>query len=106
MGSQKGQTGNSAQETGSEKGSGKTPLTNATYNMIAGLHNIVDALWRYDGYIKDDPDDDAKEMWQRFRDDDMRHAEELKNHLSRRLQHETGPEGKVGNGPEESGGKS
>ncbi len=42
-------------------------------------------------------------MWQRFKQKDAQMAEELKNHLSRRLQHETGPQGKVGAGPNERG---
>ncbi len=80
-----------------------TPLTDATYNMMSALHNITDALWHYDQYIAQEQDDDAKEMWNRFKQKDMQMAEELKNHLSRRLQHETGPQGKVGSGPHEGG---
>lgn len=100
-----GNAGGQSRSQGQEKGSSKTPLTNATYNMVSGLHNLVDALWRYDQYIQQDQDGDAKEMWQRFKDQDQERAEELKNHLARRLQHETGPEGKAGHGPHESGGK-
>lgn len=86
------------------KGGGHTsPLTDATYNMVSALHNIVDGLWHYDQYIEQDQDGDAKEMWRRFKEQDAKRADELKNHLSRRLQHETGPEGKAGHGPHESG---
>ncbi len=85
------------------QGSKDTPLSNATYNMVQALHNIVDALWHYDAYIEQDKDSDAQEMWKRFKQEDMRKAMELKNHLSRRLQHETGPEGKAGAGPNEGG---
>jgi hypothetical protein len=42
-------------------------------------------------------------MWRRFKQQDMQKAIELRDHLSRRLQHETGPAGKVGHGPNESG---
>lgn len=87
---------------GSAQGSHDTPLTDATYNMVQALHNIVDALWRYDQYVEQDKDSDAQEMWRRFKAQDMQKAEELKNHLSRRLQHETGPEGKAGHGPNEA----
>ena len=86
------------------KGGHTTPLTDATYNMVSGLHNIVDGLWHYDDYIAQEQDQDAKEMWQRFQAQDQQKAEELKNHLSRRLQHETGPAGKAGHGPHEQSG--
>lgn len=82
-----------------------SPLTDATYNMVSALHNIVDGLWHYDQYVEQDQDSDAKEMWKRFKSEDAKRAEELKNHLSRRLQHETGPEGKAGHGPNESSSK-
>lgn len=85
-------------------GAHTSPLTDGTYNMVSGLHNIVDGLWHYDEYIAQDGDSDAQEMWRRFKQEDAKRAEELKNHLSRRLQHETGPEGKAGHGPNESGG--
>lgn len=81
--------------TGQSTGSHDTPLTDATYNMVSALKNITDALWHYDEYIQQEQDDDAREMWQRFKQKDQQMADELKNHLSRRLQHETGPEGKV-----------
>lgn len=84
-------------------GAHTSPLTDATYNMVSGLQKIVDGLWHYDQYIEQDKDSDAQEMWRRFKEQDTQRAEELKNHLSRRLQHETGPEGKVGQGPNESG---
>ncbi len=82
-----------------------SPLTDATYNMISALSNKVEGLWRYDKYVQDDSDSDAQEMWQRFKALDMQMAQELKNHLSRRLQHETGPEGKVGHGPHDGGSR-
>ncbi len=97
-----------AQDTGTsntgqkgKEGPHDSPLTNATYNMVAGLTNMVDAVWHFDEYIKQDDDSDAKEMWRRFQGQHTKMAEELKNHLSRRLQHETGPKGKVGHGPNE-----
>ncbi len=94
---------NTGGSQGQTKGSHTTPLTDATYNMVSGLHNIVDGLWHYDEYIAQEQDSDAKEMWQRFKQQDQQKAEELKNHLSRRLQHETSAEGKVGHGPHDQG---
>jgi hypothetical protein len=90
--------------SGGQGGSGGSnphgsPLSNATYNMLQSLHNIVDGLWHYDSYIEQDDDDDAKEMWRRFKEEDTRRATELRDHLSRRLQHETGPGGQAGHGP-------
>lgn len=93
----------SSQYSGQQIQSGSSPLSNATYNMVSALHNIVDACWHYDQYIQQEQDDDAREMWQRFKQQDMQKATELRDHLSRRLQHETGPAGKVGHGPNESG---
>lgn len=100
--------GNQNQSSSSNQ-QGKTgrhdsPLTDATYNMMAALTSLTEGLWRYDTYIEQDSDSDAKEMWQRFKQQQAQMAEELKNHLSRRLQHETGPEGKVGHGPNEQSG--
>jgi hypothetical protein len=80
-----------------------SPLTDATFNMVAALHNLTKAIWHCDEYIGQEDDSDAKEMWQRFKQQQAQMAEELKNHLSRRLQHQTGPEGKVGHGPHEGG---
>jgi hypothetical protein len=92
----------SNQYSGQQSQGHDTPLTDATYNMVSALHNIVDGLWHYDQYIQQDQDSDAQEMWQRFKQQDMQKAIELRDHLSRRLQHETGPAGKVGHGPHES----
>ncbi|PZS02808.1 MAG: hypothetical protein DLM69_03595 [Candidatus Chloroheliales bacterium] len=94
--------------SGMTTSSGKTgkhdsPLTDATFNMVAALHNLTKSIWHCDEYIGQEDDSDAKEMWQRFRQQQAQMAEELKNHLSRRLQHQTGPEGKVGHGPHEGG---
>ncbi len=97
---------NTGGSQGGQQGKGDSPLTNATYNMVQALHNIVDAVWHYDSYIEQDKDNDAQEMWKRFKQQDMQKATELRDHLSRRLQHETGPAGKAGHGPNESGGKS
>jgi hypothetical protein len=93
---------------GGNKGGHNSPLTDATFNMISALHNLTKSLWKYDEYISQESDSDAREMWQRFKQTQTQLAEELKNHLSRRLQHETGPQGKVGAGPNqgESGGSS
>ena len=93
----------SSQYSGQQTQGHDSPLTDATYNMVSALHNIVDACWHYDQYIQQDSDDDAKEMWRRFKQQDMQKATELRDHLSRSLQHETGPAGKVGHGPHESG---
>lgn len=79
----------------STKGPHGSPLSNATYNMVSALHELTDGLWRYDTYIEQENDDDAQEMWARFKTQQQQMCEELKNHLSRRLQRETGPEGKV-----------
>ncbi len=97
------QTTNTGTQT-SKRGGHSSPLTDATYNMVTALSNLTEGLWRYDEYIADENDSDAKEMWQRFKQTQSQMAEELKNHLSRRLQHETGPQGKVGHGPNEQGG--
>ena len=84
-------------------GTDETILNNATYNMIQGQHNLLDSVWHYYTYIEQDYDDDAKEMWKRFKQQQTAQATELRDHLSRRLQHVTGPAGKVGHGPHDSG---
>jgi hypothetical protein len=98
------QTGTGMTGTG-KSGAHNSPLTDATFNMVAALHNMTEALWHFDEYIGQEADSDAKEMWQRFKQMQAQMAEELKNHLSRRLQHETGPQGKVGAGPNEGGNR-
>jgi hypothetical protein len=95
-------TSSSRQYSGQQTQGHDSPLTDATYNMVSALHNLVDACWHYDTYIQQESDDDAKEMWRRFKQQDMQKAAELRDHLSRRLQHETGPAGKAGHGPHES----
>lgn len=103
-GSSQGGGSSSGSGSGSESSRGGGVLTNGTYNMVSSLHNIVDGLWHYDKYLEQDSDSDAKEMWQRFKQQDTQRATELRNHLSRRLQHESGPEGQAGHGPHESSG--
>jgi hypothetical protein len=100
-----GSRGSGSSGGGGSQGGHTSPLSDATYNMVSSLHNIVDGLWHYDQYIEQESDDDAREMWQRFKDEDTRRAVELRNHLSRRLQHESGPGGQAGHGPNESGGQ-
>src|SRR5215217_5190740 len=101
-----GPAGSGQATTRQGQGEPDSPLTNATFNMVAALHNLSEGVWQYDVYIEQDDDEDAKEMWRNFKRQQMQMATELKNHLSRRLQHETGPEGKVGHGPHEGGGQT
>lgn len=67
----------------------KTCLGNCDYNIVHQLHNKLKFLWAVDQYIEDAKKqgcDQCVKIWQRIKEDELKHAELLKKHLKEDVQ--------------------
>jgi hypothetical protein len=67
-------------------GQGSFELDNVTYDLITVLHEKSKGLEAYDKYLRDAGNDrDIVQCFERIREDDRKHIQELQNRLSQRL---------------------
>ena len=67
-------------------GQGSSPISNLTYDLIAALHNKLEAVTAYDKYLSDaQGDDQCRKLFQQLQQDDRKHADLLKAELARHL---------------------
>ena len=67
-------------------GQGSFELDNVTYNLITVLHEKSKGLEAYDKYLRDAGSDrDITQCFERIREDDRKHIQELQNRLAQRL---------------------
>lgn len=65
---------------------GASPMDNLTYDLIAALHNKLEAVTAYEKYLKDaQSDQQCQKVFQQLMQDDKKHADLLRQELSRRL---------------------
>jgi hypothetical protein len=66
--------------------SGSFELDNVVYDLITVLHEKSKGLEAYDKYLRDAGSDrDIVQCFERIREDDRKHIQELQNRLSQRL---------------------
>ena len=65
---------------------GASPMDNLTYDLIAALHNKLEAVTAYEKYLKDaQSDQQCHKVFQQLMQDDKKHADLLRQELSRHL---------------------
>ncbi|CAA9584846.1 MAG: hypothetical protein AVDCRST_MAG18-3671 [uncultured Thermomicrobiales bacterium] len=65
---------------------GSSPMSNLTYDLIAALHNKLEAVTAYDKYLQDaQGDEQCKKIFQQMQQEDRKHADMLKAELTRHL---------------------
>ena len=65
--------------------SGKA-MDNLTYDLIAALHNKLEAVTAYQKYLQDaQGDQQCQQLFQQMMQDDTRHAQMLQQELTRHL---------------------
>lgn len=63
---------------------GNFPLDNLTFDLITILHEKSKGLEAYDKYLRDAGNDQQlRQVFERIRDEDTRHIQELSQHLQR-----------------------
>jgi hypothetical protein len=67
-------------------GQGSSPMDNLTYDLVTALQNKLQAVTAYDKFLQDaQGDEQCKKVFQQLQQDDRRHAEMLKQELTRHL---------------------
>ncbi len=67
-------------------GQGGSPMDNLTYDLIAALHNKLEAVTAYQKYLQDaQGDQQCQQLFQQMMQDDQRHAQMLQQELTRHL---------------------
>ncbi len=67
-------------------GQGGSPMDNLTYDLIAALHNKLEAVTAYQKYLQDaQGDQQCQQLFQQMLQDDQRHAQMLRQELTRHL---------------------
>jgi len=65
---------------------GKTPVSDLTYDLITALQNKLQALTAYEKFLKDaQGDEKCAALFRQLQEDDRKHAEMLKQELTRHL---------------------
>lgn len=67
----------------------KRAINNLEYNLVTVLHAKSKALKAYDEYIQDAQQMDSQpcvELFQKLKEEDMQHAEEVRRHLQEVMQ--------------------
>ena len=65
---------------------GSSPIDNLTYDLISSLNNKLEAITAYDKYLKDaQGDQQCQQLFQQMMQDDQRHAQMLRQELTRHL---------------------
>ncbi len=83
-GSAMGQGGQQQQSGGMGQGQGQFPLSNAEYNLIAILHNKLQAIEAYQKYMRDvQGDQELSQLIQECKQQDQQLALRLHQHLHR-----------------------
>ncbi len=63
-----------------------SPMDNLTYDLIAALHNKFEAVTAYQKYLQDaQGDQQCQQLFQQMMQDDQRHAQMLRQELTRHL---------------------
>ena len=63
-----------------------TPVSDLTYDVLTALQNKLQALAVYDKFLKDaQSDEQCAKIFRQLQDDDRKHAEMLKQELTRHL---------------------
>ena len=63
-----------------------TPVSDLTYDVLTALQNKLQALSVYDKFLKDaQGDEQCAKIFRQLQEDDRKHAEMLKQELSRHL---------------------
>jgi hypothetical protein len=52
-------------------------VSNCSHNVIHALSHVLDALWRYDAYVKDSCDNDCRVLWKKLSELDRKKKELL-----------------------------
>ncbi|HZR97504.1 MAG TPA: hypothetical protein VFE37_02290 [Chloroflexota bacterium] len=63
-----------------------TPVSDLEFDVISTLQSKLEALEVYEAYLEDceeADDEDCRRLFQQIRDDDERHAEQLREALAR-----------------------
>ncbi|OCQ94113.1 hypothetical protein BCD64_04910 [Nostoc sp. MBR 210] len=66
------------------------PISNLEYDFVTVLHNKAEAVKAYDQYIQDAQQANSQlcvELFQKLRQSDIEHAQEIRQHLQQVLQH-------------------
>jgi hypothetical protein len=67
-------------------GQGGSPMDNLTYDLVAALHNKLEAATVYTKYIQDaQGDEQCRRIFEQLQQDDKRHAQMLQQELTRHL---------------------
>ncbi|HYE64598.1 MAG TPA: hypothetical protein VD966_03385 [Pyrinomonadaceae bacterium] len=79
-----------ANQSGSTQ-SGRYPLNDLTYDVIAILYEKSKALEAYDKYLRDAQNDqEVSQLFQQIRQQDEQHIQQLQQHLGRLLGNQAG----------------
>ena len=67
-------------------GQGGSPMDNLTYDLVAALHNKLEAATVYTKYLQDaQGDQEAQQLFQQLKEEDSQHVQRLQQALARRL---------------------
>ncbi len=83
-GRESGERGGRGRSQGN-RGSGRYPIDDLTYNVITILHEKSKGLEAFDRYLQDARGDEVEDLLHEIREQDERAIEELQDHLSRLL---------------------
>lgn len=65
---------------------GSSPIDNLTYDLVTALQNKLQAVSAYDKFLKDaQGDQQCRQIFQQMQQDDKKHADMLKQELTRHL---------------------
>ena len=65
---------------------GSSPVDNLTYDLVTALQNKLQAVSAYDKFLKDaQGDQECQRIFQQMQQDDKKHADMLKQQLTRHL---------------------
>lgn len=65
---------------------GSSPVDNLTYDLVTALQNKLQAITAYETFLKDaQGDDQCTTLFRQLQADDRKHAELLKQELTRHL---------------------
>ncbi|MEH2462918.1 hypothetical protein [Nostoc sp.] len=76
--------------TNTGNGQSQEPISNLEYDFISVLHNKAEAVKAYNIYIKDAEQvcsQPCVELFQKLRQSNIEHAQEVRRHLQEVLQH-------------------
>jgi rubrerythrin len=70
-----------------------TPVSDLEYDVLSTLQSKLESLEVYEAYLddcEDANDSECRQLFEQIRDDDMRHAERLREALARLMQASSG----------------